>query len=65
MKCMLMMVLQCESNRCKLVESYHKLLKINSKINGTNTRSVIQFRKNVIHPSFDDLDIDIQLKSKN
>lgn len=38
--------------------------KINSKINGTNTRSIIQFSKNVINPSFDDLDIDIKLKSK-
>ena len=41
------------------------VIKTTSKINGTNTRSVIQFRKNIIHPSFDDLDIDIQLKSKN
>ena len=36
----------------------------NSKINGINTRSIIQFTKRVIHPGFDDLDIDIKLKSK-
>ena len=41
------------------------VIKTASKINGINTRSVIQFRKHIIHPSFDDLDIDIQLKSKN
>ena len=38
--------------------------KINSKINGINTRSIIQFTKNTIHSGFDDLDIDIKLKSK-
>ena len=39
--------------------------KTNSKIDGINTRSIIQFTKSVIHPGFDDLDIDIQLKGKN
>ena len=38
--------------------------KINSKINGTNTRSIIHFTKHTIHHGFDDLDIDIKLKSK-
>ena len=39
--------------------------KINSKINGTNTRSIIHFTKNTFHSGFDDLDIDIKLKSKS
>ena len=38
--------------------------KINSKINGTNTRSIIHFTKHTISPGFDDLDIDIKLKGK-
>ena len=38
--------------------------KINSKIYGIKTRSIINFAKNVIHSGFDDLDIDIKLKSK-
>ena len=38
--------------------------KINSKINRTNTRSIIHFTKHTIHHGFDDLDIDIKLKSK-
>ena len=38
--------------------------KINSKINGTNTQSIIHFTKHTIHHGFDDLDIDIKLKSK-
>ena len=38
--------------------------KMNSKINGTNTRSIIHFTKHTIHHGFDDLDIDIKLKSK-
>ena len=38
--------------------------KINSRIDGTNTRSIIHFNKNTIHHGFDDLDIDIKLKSK-
>ena len=38
--------------------------KINSKINGTNTRSIIHVTKHTIHHGFDDLDIDIKLKSK-
>ena len=38
--------------------------KINSKINGTNTRSIIHFTKNHISSGFDDLDLDIKLKGK-
>ena len=38
--------------------------KINSKIYGTNTRSIIHFTKYTISPGFDDLDIDIKLKGK-
>ena len=38
--------------------------KINSKIDGTNTRSIIHFTKYTISPGFDDLDIDIKLKGK-
>ena len=38
--------------------------KINSKINGTNTRSIIHFTKNYISSGFDDLDIDIKLNGK-
>ena len=37
---------------------------IKSKIDGTNTRSIIPFTKNVLNSGFDDLDIDIKLKSK-
>ena len=33
--------------------------KIDSKINGTNTQSIIHFTKHTIHHDFDDLDIDI------
>ena len=36
--------------------------KINSKINGTATRSIIYFTKNILSSGFDDLDIDIKLK---
>ena len=38
--------------------------KINSKIDGTKTRSIIHFTKYTISPGFDDLDIDIKLKGK-
>ena len=38
--------------------------KINSKINGTKTRSIINFTKYTISSGFDDLDIDIKLKGK-
>ena len=38
--------------------------KINSKIDGTNTRSIIHFTKYSISSGFDDLDIDIKLKGK-
>ena len=38
--------------------------KINSKIDRTNTRSIIHFTKYTISPGFDDLDIDIKLKGK-
>ena len=38
--------------------------RINSKINGTNTRSIIHFTKNSISSGFDDLDLDIKLKGK-
>ena len=37
---------------------------INSKIDGTKTRSIINFTKYTISPGFDDLDIDIKLKGK-
>ena len=38
--------------------------KINSKIDGTKTRSIIHFTKYTISPGFDDLEIDIKLKGK-
>ena len=38
--------------------------KINSKIDGTKTRSIIHFTKYTISSGFDDLDIDIKLKGK-
>ena len=38
--------------------------KINSRIDGTKTRSIIHFSKYIINPSFDDLDVDIRLKGK-
>ena len=38
--------------------------KINSKIDGTKTRSIIHFTKYTISPGFDDLNIDIKLKGK-
>ena len=38
--------------------------KINSKITGTNTRSIIHFTKNFIASGIDDLDIDIKLIGK-
>ena len=38
--------------------------KINSKIDGTKTRSIIHFTRYTISPGFDDLDIDIKLKGK-
>ena len=38
--------------------------KINSKITGTNTRSIIHFTKYYISSGFDDLDLDIKLKGK-
>ena len=38
--------------------------KINSKIDGTKTRSIIHFIKYTISSGFDDLDIDIKLKGK-
>ena len=38
--------------------------KINSKIDGTNTRSIIHFTKYSLSSGFDDLDIDIKLKGK-
>ena len=38
--------------------------KINSRIDGTNTRSIIHFTKNILSSGFDDLDIDIKLKGK-
>ena len=38
--------------------------KINSKIDGTNTRSFIHFTKYSLSSGFDDLDIDIKLKGK-
>ena len=37
---------------------------INSKIDGTNTRSIIHFVKYTLSSFFDDLDIDIKLKGK-
>ena len=39
--------------------------KINSKIDGTKTRSIIHFTKYTISPGFDDLDIDINTGRKN
>ena len=41
------------------------VIKTNSKIDGTNTRSIINFNKNIINPGIDDLDIDIKLIGKN
>ena len=41
-----------------------KVENINSKIDGTNTRSIIHFVKYSLSSSFDDLDIDIKLKGK-
>ena len=38
--------------------------KINSEIDGTNTRSIIHFTKYSLSSGFDDLDIDIKLKGK-
>ena len=38
--------------------------KINSRIDGTNTRSIIHFTKNILSSGFDDSDIDIKLKGK-
>ena len=38
--------------------------KINSKIDGTNTRSIIQLHKSTIFPDSNDLNIDIKLKGK-
>ena len=38
--------------------------KINTKKSSDHTRSVINFYKAIINPSFDDLDIDIALKNK-
>ena len=38
--------------------------KINSRIDGTNTRSIIHFTKNILSSDFDDLDVDIKLKGK-
>ena len=38
--------------------------KINSKIDGTKTHSIVHFTKYTISPGFDDLDIDIKLKGK-
>ena len=38
--------------------------KINSRIDGTNTRNIIHFTKHTVRHGFDDLDIDIKLKSK-
>ena len=38
--------------------------KINSKIDGTNTRSIIHFTKHSLSSGFDNLDIDIKLKGK-
>ena len=40
------------------------VVKINSKIYGTNTRSIIHFTKSFFSSVFDDLEIDIKLKSK-
>ena len=39
--------------------------KINSKIDGTNTRSIIQLHKQIVYPDSDDLNIDIKLNGKN
>ena len=41
-----------------------KVENINSKIDGTNTRSIIHFVKYSLSSGFDDLDIDIKLKGK-
>ena len=41
-----------------------KVENINSKIDGTNTRSIIHFTKYSLSSGFDDLDIDIKLKGK-
>ena len=38
--------------------------KINSRLDGTNTRSIIHFTKNILSSGFDDLEIDIKLKGK-
>ena len=38
--------------------------KINSKIDGTNTRSIIQLHKQIVYPDSDDLNIDIKFKGK-
>ena len=38
--------------------------KINSRIDGTNTRSIIHFTKNILSSGFDDLEIDIKWKGK-
>ena len=40
------------------------VVNINSKIYGTNTRSIIHFTKSFFSSVFDDLEIDIKLKSK-
>ena len=40
------------------------VVKINSRIDGTKTRSIIHFTKNTLVSGFDDLDIDIKLKVK-
>ena len=40
------------------------VVKINSRIDGTKTRSIIHFTKNTLVSGFDDLDIDIKSKSK-
>ena len=46
------------------VTVFKKNSKINSKINGTKSRSVIQFHKSIIHNDLDDLNIDINLRDK-
>ena len=38
--------------------------KINSEIDGTNTRSIIQLHKQTVYPDSDDLNIDIKLTGK-
>ena len=40
------------------------VIKINTKVSDNHTRSVINFYKAMIHPSDDELDIDITLKNK-